>query len=307
MNPLVLYFASGESLYSGAALLGLAMVLSPFVKSRWALLSRNVVVWLSSVFMVMACPPFSWATDIAFFLSFLLWYLLSNRARPRRSWLKLQFASTALLFSLLLVLAGLEFTHRRMQSIAGVSDDHLLVLGDSVSSGIDARVPAWPAVFERMTGVPVKNLARPAARTIDGLEMAQSITSADHVILIEIGGNDLLSDVRSKEFDEALDRLLLAVSAPGRTLVMFELPLLPNKIMYGRVQRRLAKKYGVHLIPKRYFIDVIGGTNGTLDGIHLSEAGAHRMAALVAWALSPVLHPPLKSVSSRCNGETKHT
>jgi lysophospholipase L1-like esterase len=70
---------------------------------------------------------------------------------------------------------------------------------------------------------------------------------------------------------------------------MFELPLLPHKIAYGQIQRRLAAKYGVWLIPKRYFTDVIGGANATSDGLHLSEIGSRRMAALVAQALLPVL------------------
>src|SRR5260370_32740782 len=76
---------------------------------------------------------------------------------------------------------------------------------------------------------------------------------------------------------------------PGRTMVMFELRLLPQKIAYGQIQRRLAEKYGVWLIPKRCFVEAIGGANATSDGLHLSESGAHRMAMLVAQVLSPVL------------------
>jgi lysophospholipase L1-like esterase len=60
-------------------------------------------------------------------------------------------------------------------------------------------------------------------------------------------------------------------------------------IAYGRIQRGLAAKYGVWLIPKRFFAEVIGGANATSDGLHLSNEGTRRMAALVALALSPVL------------------
>jgi hypothetical protein len=70
---------------------------------------------------------------------------------------------------------------------------------------------------------------------------------------------------------------------------MFELPLLPHKIGYGRAQRRLAQKHNVHLIPKRYFIHVLTGADATSDGLHLSQSGAHRMASLVATLLN---HPP---------------
>jgi len=86
-----------------------------------------------------------------------------------------------------------------------------------------------------------------------------------------------------------IDATLSKLAAPGRTVVMFELPLLPHKIAYGQIQRRLATKYGVFLIPKRYFADAISGADATSDGLHLSNLGARRMASLVENALSHVL------------------
>jgi acyl-CoA thioesterase I len=111
----------------------------------------------------------------------------------------------------------------------------------------------------------------------------------DTLILIEIGGNDLLSGTSSTEFSHALDSLLSSLSTPGRTLVMFELPLLPHKIGFGQAQRRLAAKYGVFLIPRHFFTQLLGGAHATSDGLHLSESGARRMSELVAKTLSPVL------------------
>jgi lysophospholipase L1-like esterase len=95
--------------------------------------------------------------------------------------------------------------------------------------------------------------------------------------------------VASAQFGKGLDALLSKVTARNRTVVMFELPLLPNKIAYGRIQRRLSAKYRVSLIPKRYFAQVVGEANATTDGLHLSASGARRMAMLVAQALSPIL------------------
>jgi len=93
------------------------------------------------------------------------------------------------------------------------------------------------------------------------------------------------------EFSQALDSLLSSLSTPDRTLVMFELPLLPHKIGFGQAQRRLSSKYGVVLIPKHFFTQVLSGADATSDGLHLSESGARRMGALVARILSPVLKP----------------
>jgi hypothetical protein len=70
---------------------------------------------------------------------------------------------------------------------------------------------------------------------------------------------------------------------------MFELPLFPHRVAYGRIQRCLAAKYRVRIIPKRFFTEVIGGANATSDGLHLSDAGTRRVVDLVAQVLSPVL------------------
>ena len=68
---------------------------------------------------------------------------------------------------------------------------------------------------------------------------------------------------------------------------MFELPLPPLSNEYGRIQRRLARRYQVRLIPKRIFISVLAGGGATLDSIHLSDDGHQRMAAEVWKVLAP--------------------
>ena len=62
---------------------------------------------------------------------------------------------------------------------------------------------------------------------------------------------------------------------------MFELPLPPFHHLYGRIQRKLARQFGVVLIPKRYFAKVLASPENTSDGLHLSEKGANLMADTV--------------------------
>lgn len=292
MNPGALWFASGDSLYAGAALLLLVICISPYLKHRWLLRLRNVGSLLALAIIALACPPFPWAVDVMFMTVFALWFVAWNQVTAGRIPMKLNIATAAALFVLLLILPSLELAHRTMPRIAGVPCDHLVVIGDSISSGIDSRVAAWPVVMQQMTGVPVKNLALPGAQTMEGLGMASKVTPEDRIVLIEIGGNDLLNGVPPQKFGQALEAILSRLVAPGRTIVMFELPLLPNTIAYGQIQRRLAAKYGIWLIPKRFFTYVIYGPNATVDGLHLSDVGAHRMAALVAHSLSAVLKIP---------------
>jgi lysophospholipase L1-like esterase len=289
MSRVALYFASGESLYLGAAILLLAVLAPTFLKRLWMLRVRNVLAWGALIFMAMACPPFALLVDLIFFAVFVLWLITSNQSSASQTSARLQRGSTLVLAVLLILLPAIEFSHRSMPTITGSASDHLVVIGDSISSGIDPRIEAWPLVLQQTCSVEVRNLARPGAQVSEGLLMARSLTEGDHLVLIEIGGNDLLMGVSSAEYGKALDALLSKVAAPSRTILMFELPLLPNKIAYGQIQRSLSARYRVALIPKRYFAQVIGDSDATTDGLHLSASGARRMAALVSSALSPLL------------------
>jgi acyl-CoA thioesterase I len=291
MSRTALFFASGESLYLGAALILLAVVSRALLKRSWVLRLCNVVALVGLALMVMACPPFALVVDLTFLAVFVLWFIPSNQPSASQTSRRLQIGSTLAVVILLLVFPAIEFSHRRMPAIPGSTSDHLVVIGDSISSGIDLHIDSWPLVLQKTCGIEVRNLARPGAQVSEGLLMAKDLTGDDQLVLIEIGGNDLLQGTSSDQFGRDLDALLSKVVAPNRTVLMFELPLLPNKISYGRIQRRLSAKYHVSLIPKRYFAQVISDANATTDGLHLSASGTRRMAFLVAQILSPVSKP----------------
>ena len=186
----------------------------------------------------------------------------------------------------------MEYPRRALPRVTGPVGNHLVVIGDSISAGITSQIPPWPQVMQQATGIGVRNLSRVGATTADGIAMTAQVTSDDHVVLVEIGGNDLIAGLPSDQFAKSLDAVLSRLASKERTVVMMELPLLPYRVGYGRAQRRLASKYGVWLVPKRYFVQVISGANATSDGLHLSAEGANRMMRLIAQVLSPVLKNP---------------
>jgi hypothetical protein len=159
MNPVGLYFASGDSIYLGAALLVLSILFSPHLKHRRQLRLRNLSAWLALAMMVMASPPFPWTLVVMFLAAFVLWLRAVNQSASRANWANPRRAITAILLALLLILSAGEFSHRLMPAISGEPSDHLVVIGDSISSGIDPHVLPWPSIFQQMTGVPVKKLS----------------------------------------------------------------------------------------------------------------------------------------------------
>ena len=288
VNPLLLYFASGESLYSGAGLLLLVVVISPWLTRRWMLTTRNVATWVALALLVMACPPFAWIIDEIFGLALFFWFIAWNKTSARKLWARIRIVTMAALLFLLVVLPAVESSHRKMPVIMGAATDHLVVIGDSISAGLGTRAP-WPVVMQQITGVDVRNLSRVGATMSDGMSMAEKVNADDRLILIELGGNDLIAGEPSNVFARGLDAVLASLTAPGRTLVMFELPLLPDRIAYEQIQRPLATRYGVWLIPKTYLTETLAGREATSDGLHLTDVGARRMASLVSQILSPVL------------------
>jgi hypothetical protein len=105
--------------------------------------------------------------------------------------------------------------------------------------------------MKQLTLVPVKNLSRPGAQVAEGPNMTEKVTADDRVVLVESGRNDLFRREPLMVFEKNLEATLSNLAMPGRTIVMFELPLLPYEIASGQVQRRLAAKYGVWLIPEK--------------------------------------------------------
>jgi lysophospholipase L1-like esterase len=112
----------------------------------------------------------------------------------------------------------------------------------------------------------------------------QQISRSNAIVFIEIGGNDLFERTPYNLFEEGLSQILKKATKSGRLAVMLELPLRPQDIQYGRIQRRLAKKYGVVLVPKHFFARIFATKGATVDLVHLSPVG-HRLMAERVWNL----------------------
>jgi acyl-CoA thioesterase-1 len=142
----------------------------------------------------------------------------------------------------------------------------------------------WPKVLRDDCGVEVRDFSHVGATVKSAMSQAERVDGSG-LVLLEIGGNDLLgpgSGTPPSEFAKHLDALLDRVASNERTTVMLELPLPPFANEFGAIQRGLARRHGVLLIPKRSFLAVLTTEGATVDGIHLSPAGHRQMAEAIA-------------------------
>ena len=279
MNPLGLMFLDGTALFAGLALVLAAGAM--FVRSGTGLLRPISTVLLLAGFaavLLSAVPLPSWL--------YALWVLpagavlvLGNLpgAAP-----VLRFRAFGALCAASLFLLLAEAPHLRAPRIRLAAEQPVYVVGDSISAGIGSGERCWPEVLAASTSLRVVNLAEPGATTQSALGQVPRIAESNAVVLLEIGGNDLLDRKGAATFETHLDQLVSVLRANGHDVATFELPLFPFQNAYGRAQRAVAKRHAVALIPRRHFARVLGMPDGTLDGLHLTQKGHDEMARRVA-------------------------
>lgn len=289
-NPLVLHFVSGASLFSGSGILLLIVALAGRLRRGWRQSVRDFLAILGGAMVFLAGTPgpqgLVWILTCGVFA----WIVFE---RMRRTWAaRTSLFGRGLLVVLALTVVGLEVPFRFMPALPQGMHEGIVVLGDSISAGI-VKDKCWPQAFAQRHSVPALNLARNGATAATALEQqAKDIPPDADLVVIEIGGNDMLGGTTAAQFGKDLDKLLAFVMRPGRTVVMFELPLPPTFEEFGRVQRGLARKYGVVLVPKSYFCKVLAVPGGSEDGLHLSAVGMDAMADIMYELLAEHLKPP---------------
>jgi acyl-CoA thioesterase-1 len=278
---LVFHIASGQSFFTGAAFLMVAVCLSTLEKRRHIRIVRNILVCLGGSFVFVSATPLPPWFYLLLLIASLLWLAgEASRGRvPARLVLGLRLAVATVWFAAVLV----ELPYHLSPSVPQLGRPILGIIGDSVTAGMgQQKVITWPGILADRYGVVVHDHSQMGANVVSALRQAASVSSDERLVLLEIGGNDLLGETTPEGFEAGLARLLSAVRRPGRVVVMLELPLPSTYNAYGRIQRRLARQYKTVLVPKRILLGVLQQGGTTLDTIHLTQEG-HQCMADAVW------------------------
>lgn len=299
LNTLIHAVVSGQVFFIGALLLafGGAVATRPVGQLRqWlrrieapAVLLGVALVALSSTPLPLLVYPCALVALVSYLVS--CWGRAAH-VRPRAG-LVLAAAAVASVLA--------ELPHHLRQPAPGRQQHEVFVLGDSISAGLgQPGVVPYPQLLHERHGIPVTNLAVSGCNVRGATVLAEKIHTPAGLVLLEIGGIDLLGKHATAALCRDLRSLLDRVATPERTVVMLELPLPPFMAGYGRVQRSLAKEYGAILAPKHVMAGVLcsPGATDPADHIHLTKSGQELMA-LRLW---PWLRPSLVASGARPEG-----
>jgi len=229
-------------------------------------------------------PVWAWCVWAAFFA---IWCVC---LASRKSSQKLRTAATAAAAICTIAAAGWELSYHLPPRAVPGKWNRLVVIGDSLSAvDFTEGGDPWPTLLARDTGIDVVNLAFSGAKAGSAERRLSGDDLAGALVLLEIGGNDILGATSASEFEASLERLLRKICRDDNAVLMLELPLPPLYNRFGEIQRRLAGRHGVVLIPKRYFASVLLGSDSTIDSLHLSPTGHRKMSDLIASLVLPAL------------------
>lgn len=288
MNPIVFHIISGDAFFSGVAML-LAVVCYRWYYRNETIGSAKVRLLLLIVFLSGLSGVIFSSTPMPLWLAIQLTFITlawcgtqcfgATRCRKTH---RLVVVLMAISWSLSV---ALEIPWRQLPVTATAPVTAMTVIGDSVSAGMEeGEAETWPSLLSRQHDVQIQDLSHVGETAGSALKRAKQAGIQYNEVIVEIGGNDILGSTSASQFEIDLEALLSELGRENRTVVMFELPLVPLYHRYGMTQRRLAKKYKVALIPKRYFLSILADGDATLDSIHLSQSGHQKMSDLV-WRL----------------------
>ncbi|MCA9090195.1 MAG: hypothetical protein KDA90_16350 [Planctomycetaceae bacterium] len=288
------HFVSGEAFFTGClCLLWGAVVAKPLPgRRRWVAWS----IGLGTVLIALSSTPLPVAAYVAWGLLG-IWVLATVSPHPQqliesdgptsqKPNQQFRCAATAnAFFVVTLSFAAWEARYHLAPSPPSVRPQRLIVVGDSISAGIgEGEGATWPRLLMDRPSVDVVDLSRMGATVSSSLKTVEANKLPDGLVLLEIGGNDLLGGTSVVEFASALEALIQKLSS-AHEVWMFELPLPPGFQRFGQVQRRLAARYSIRLIPKSVLSRLILSSESTLDSIHLTKQGHERFADRVEFLL----------------------
>lgn len=211
-----------------------------------------------------------------------LWLIFDWRTGAAPQWRR--YGLPILVALIAVAAAGVELPWHFTPAIEGPRPSRIIVIGDSISVGMRKDITPWPTILAERHGANVVDLSKAGLKMPGALEQAKKLTApqlADAVVILEIGGNDMLGKTQGRRFFENLDVLLGQVSGPTTTVILLELPLPPFYNRYGQAQRTLAAKHNAVLIPKRRFAAILAHPGATIDGLHLSQTGHDLFAEVI--------------------------
>lgn len=169
----------------------------------------------------------------------------------------------------------------------------VLILGDSLSYGTGAKPEeAYPVLLEKATGWRIVNAGIPGDTTSGGLQRLPNLleTHQPELLLVELGGNDLLRQISPKQVENNLKSIISQAKNTGVPVALVAIPeISPLMAAVGNLSdhplyARVAEEMQVPLVTD-VFSEVLSKRDLKADQIHPNAQGYALVASDMQKAL----------------------
>ena len=227
---------------------------------------------------------------------------------PRRSrfWLRRDGEPALLLQSARRIAVAVVALAATLIPVVAATPLRIVVLGDSLSAGYQLpRTAAFPDVLQQRLkasgrDVVITNAGVSGDTAADGLaRMDWSIPDDTDLVIVELGGNDMLRGIDPSETVKTLDTICARIKARGIGLVIAGMHAIDNygpqyRQRFDAIYPQLAAKYDAPLYP--FFMQGIYENVGNLlpDHLHPNPSGVVAMVDGFLPFITPVIDDYLK-------------
>jgi acyl-CoA thioesterase-1 len=165
----------------------------------------------------------------------------------------------------------------------------IVCLGDSITAGVGSGPgEAYPELLAARLGTEVINEGESGDTAAQGLaRLDQVLADEPWMVIVELGGNDILRQVPPEETERSLrqilDRLLSARVVP--VLVEMDAPLGGR---YKEIYERLGDEYRVPVVEDA-ISRILGDRSLKSDTVHPNAEGQKVLADAIADEIAPIL------------------
>ena len=169
--------------------------------------------------------------------------------------------------------------------------ENIVCFGDSITFGTGASPDkSYPAQLAEITGKPVINSGIPGDTTATALQRLERdvLSQSPRIVLITLGGNDLMHGVDRKVAFKNLKEIVETIQADNTLVVIGGIRLFLWDRGYEKEYQKLAAETGALLIPD-ILEGLIGNEEFMSDTIHPNARGYKIMAQKFYTIIKPYI------------------
>src|SRR5262245_6355341 len=190
MNWVIYLFGSGVVFFLGIGLVLIGPVLFMYCQHRWMRALASVFAFIGLLLVGLSATPLSyWIYAVAGATT--LFWLIAERAS--RGWLAARRnLLRGLVVAVWVLAAVIELPYHAAPTLNATGNPKLYIIADSVTAGMGGEHETSPRLLAGSRPIQVVDLSRMGATVRSALQQSKGLPAEGGLVLLEIGGNDLL-------------------------------------------------------------------------------------------------------------------